>query len=814
MPSERVYCHKVFHKLDTNLTNISYNSFYNFGLTAKLRKRKCKCMKGITKRGIAITLIGILVSRAQFLSMDPIAVAYFAAAYVEKTTRPFLLIGVIFGSATVLPMVEAIKYTFVIILLTIIGNLIENRNKNKSIPLPVFSVIAALVTAGISISKYLLNYSTKEQLFYIALEAVLIICLTLVFSRPIKFLLYGELGQAMDNEQLISMSLLAGLVIYGMPDIGGIEFSLFKTTIFFLILLMGYKYGSGAGAVSGVVCGIVMGLQDYMREDLLPIVALMCCLGIVVGMFREVGRFATAIAYVVSIVGASYLYEEFLMTTTQIGAIVSSVILFLFLPSSMMRRIQGRTERKSDMQFVEQNIQHMTRQKLHGFAESFQKLSGTFHTLSDRRTSLSRQEVDTIFDELSDRLCKDCSNCNTCWKNDFYDTYKATFTILNSVEQNGYICEADVPVAFANRCINLNEFLAETNRSLEIAKVNLNWTNRMAESREAIAGQLGEVAKIIDEFSNDLSDTIAVNSNEEQQIINQLKLNHIQVKQISIMERRNKRQDIYVVARTSKGRCITTKETAIIIGNAIGKKVKPNEGSKNIIAKDYENYVFVEDTAFKTLTGVAKVPRVGESVSGDNFSIMNLDTGDMIMTLSDGMGSGKLACEESESVVELLEQLIDAGFKEESAIKLINSILVSRAESQMFSTVDMSILNLYTGICDFIKIGASTTFIKRDNWVESICSTTLPVGMFSNVDFDGVSKKLYDGDFIVMVTDGVLDCIGVEDKEGELGNIIMSVKSRNPQDIAQQILARAMEYSDNQAIDDMTVLVAGVWKKY
>lgn len=778
-------------------------------------------MKGITKRGIAITLIGLMVSRAQFLSMNPIAVAYFAAAYVEKTMRPYLLIGVIFGSAMVLPMVEAIKYTFVIILLAIIGNLIENRNKNKPIPLPVFAFIAAIVTAGISATKYLLSYNAKEQLLFIALEAVLILCITLVFSRPIKFLLYGDMGQAMDNEQLISMALLAGLVIYGIPDIGGIEFSLFKTTIFFLILIMGYKYGAGAGAISGTVCGIVMGLQEYLnitgmtiKEDFLPIVAVMCCLGILVGIFRELGRFATAVAYCVGIIGVSYLYEEFLLTTTQIGAIVSSVILFLFLPASMMRRIQGRTERRIEMQFIEQNIQDMTRQKLHGFAESFQKLSNTFHTLSETRTSLSRQEVDAIFDDLSDRLCKDCSNCNACWKHDFYDTYKATFSILNSVEQNGYICEADVPVAFAKRCINLSEFLAETNRSLEIAKVNLNWTNRMAESREAIAGQLGEVAKIIDDFSKDLSDTMAVNGIEEQQIINQLKLNHIHVKQISIMERRNKRQDIYVIARTSKGRCITTKETATIIGNAIGKKVKPNEGSKNILTKDYETYVFVEDTVFKTLAGVAKVPRAGESVSGDNFSIMNLETGDMIMTLSDGMGSGKLASEESESVVELLEQLIDAGFKEESAIKLINSILVSRSESQMFSTVDMSIVNLYTGICDFIKIGASTTFIKRDNWVESICSTTLPVGIFNNVDFDGITKKLYDGDFIIMVTDGVLDCIKGDNKEQEIEHIIMSVKSRNPQEMANQILARAMEYSENEAIDDMTVLVAGVWKKY
>ncbi|WP_167955316.1 stage II sporulation protein E [Anaerosporobacter faecicola] len=779
-------------------------------------------MKGITKRGIAITLIGFMVSQAQFLSMNPIAIAYFTAAFIEKTMRPFLLIGVALGSALVLPTVEAVKYTFVIIVLAIVGNLIENRNKNKPIPLVAYAFIAAIITAGITATKYFFTYpSQQQQLIYLALEAVLIVCLAMIFSRPIKFLLYSELGQAMDNEQLISMVLLAGLVIYGLPDLGGLQFSLFKTTVFFIILLMGYKYGAGAGAITGAVCGIVIALREYMniagmtwKEDLLPIIAVMCCLGILVGIFREVGRLPTAIAYSVGIVSASYLYEEFLITTIQVGALVSCVILFLLLPRGMMRRVQGKTDRRMELQFIEQNIQNMTRQKLRGFAESFQKLSSTFHTMSDTKTSLSRQEVDMIFDELSDRLCKNCSNCNTCWKSDFYDTYKATFSILNTVEQTGAICESDVPISFASRCINLQEFLAETNRSLEIAKVNLNWTNRMAESREAIASQLGEVAKIIEDFSKDLSDTLLVNGVEEQRIINQLKLNHIQVKQISIMEKRNKRQDIYVVARTTKGRCITTKETASLVSNVIGKKVKPAEGSKNILAKDYETYVFVEDTAFKTLTGVAKVPRVGESVSGDNFSMMELGTGDMILTLSDGMGSGKLACEESESVVELLEQLIDAGFKEESAIKLINSILVSRSENQMFSTVDMSILNLYTGICDFIKIGASTTFIKRDHWVESICSTTLPVGMFQNVDFDGVSKKLYDGDFIIMVTDGVLDCIQGDEKEKEMEQIILSIKTTNPQDMADQILTKAMEFSDNQAVDDMTVLVAGVWKKY
>lgn len=778
-------------------------------------------MRGITKRGVAITLIGFLVSRTAFLAMDPIAVAFFTAAFAERIMRTYVLIGVIAGSAMVLPTVEAVKYTFVIIILSIIESLYENRNNNKPIALPAFSVIAAAVTAGISLTKYLFRFGTVMQFIYVALESVIILSLSFVFSKTIKFILYARRGQVMGNEELISTAIVAGIAIFSIPNFGLQYFSLFQTVMFFLILVMGYKYGAGAGAITGTTCGIVLGLQQYINfskfevdQNFFSMIAIMCCIGILSGMFREAGRIATALAYVLGIVALHSMSDEFMLTTSLIGAVASAVIVFTLLPKSMMKKIEGQQEQKQNMEFLEENIKNMIRQRLGSFSDSFQKLSTTFHTMTNMKTSLSRQEVDMIFDDLSNRLCKNCNNCSKCWKDDFYDTYKATFNILSAVEEKGEIRKEDIPNAFANRCVNLGAFLSEANRSLEIAKMNMKWSNKMAESREAVADQLGEVAKIIDDFSVDFSEKIFISSSNEDTIKNQLRLCHVQVKQVSIIEKRNKKQSIYITARIGKGRCMTTREAASIISRAIGHKVKPDDSCKNILSKDYETYIFVEDVVFKVLTGVAKVPRQGEKISGDNFSVMPLETGNMILTLSDGMGSGKLACDESESVVELLEQLIDAGFKEDSAIKLINSILVSRSESSMFSTVDMSIINLYTGICEFIKIGASTTYIKRDNWVESISSTTLPVGMFQKVDYDAITKKMYDGDFIIMVTDGVLDCITVEDKEKEMEEIIMSIKSKNPQEVANQILAKAIQYNENKAIDDMTVLVAGIWKKY
>ena len=47
------------------------------------------------------------------------------------------------------------------------------------------------------------------------------------------------------------------------------------------------------------------------------------------------------------------------------------------------------------------------------------------------------------------------------------------------------------------------------------------------------------------------------------------------------------------------------------------------------------------------------------------------------MALSDGMGSGEKACRESTLVMELLEELLEAGFPAKAAIQMINTTSVS-----------------------------------------------------------------------------------------------------------------------------------------
>lgn len=99
------------------------------------------------------------------------------------------------------------------------------------------------------------------------------------------------------------------------------------------------------------------------------------------------------------------------------------------------------------------------------------------------------------------------------------------------------------------------------------------------------------------------------------------------------------------------------------------------------------------------------------------------------MTLvSDGMGSGPGAGEESKAAVELIEKFTEAGFNNMTAINAVNSIMNMKfAEDEKYATLDMNTVDLYSGDISFMKIGAVASFIKSGDSVEEISSKTLPL---------------------------------------------------------------------------------------
>lgn len=762
-------------------------------------------MKGTRKRIVLVHLIGFIIARASFFSMNPLAIGYFTAAYLGETGGGFAFAVAFLGIATSMNQTGVMKYTLTLIATVVLMEI--PLFKNRKVPKPILYGIPAIALCIFSLLEITAGGSITKTVAMAILEAIITVVSAGMFKQAIEYLLQAQKGSRMNNEQMVSVGILIAAVIYAIPDIENVYIAPVETLVYFIILFFTYKYGAGQGAITGAVCGFALSLRGGSITE----VGTLTMMGIVPAVFREMGRFPAAMIYLIMAMLLGNLNVGMELSLQEIGALISAVVLFLLLPSSFIYRMDAAGGTGRQEQLASQNLRKITKIRMKTFSESFLKLSKTLDIITEKQTKLKQKEINRIFEDISEKLCKNCNNCGTCWDQKFQQTYQAACMMFDIAETKGIIKKEDIPVDFLDDCISIEDFISETNRGFEIAKLNHVWQNRISESREVIADQLKEVSTVIQDISGEIYDGAQVSRLEEERIIRRLKAEQILVKEITILEREDKRKEIYLIAACRKGRCVTVKEAAAIITDALGARFKASEATKSVVTKDYENFIFVEDTKFKVLTGVARAMK--ENVSGDNFSILKLETGELMIAISDGMGTGIEAGEESETVMSLLEQMIEAGFKAETAIKLINSSLVLKAEKQTFSTIDMGIINLFTGMCEFIKIGAAAAFIKRENWVETISSTTLPIGMFGNVDYDTVTKKLYEGDIIIMVTDGVLDCIPGDHKEEFMEEMLMELKCHNPQEIANRILNKALSQSDYVPMDDMTVITAGIWLK-
>lgn len=339
------------------------------------------------------------------------------------------------------------------------------------------------------------------------------------------------------------------------------------------------------------------------------------------------------------------------------------------------------------------------------------------------------------------------------------------------------------------------------------------WKSRFMENRVVLAGQLNEMAHIISEVAEEIYNVVDVGEKLEEQIRKRLRREGILSKNILVVEKKEHRIEVYATLKMERGNKVATKEVAELISEACRKNLIPSQEGAVTIGHEYSTVFFEEDAAFRVLTGVARLPKEGEEVSGDNYAFTKVGLGRVVVSLSDGMGSGSRACKESETIIELTEQFLEAGFSGEAVVQMINGAMVARSEEQAISSLDIADIDLYSGVCRFIKVGASTTLIKRDTKVETLVSTSLPLGIFHRQDFDCIEKKLYDEDYIILVTDGVLDRVGGEQPEEALCRIIEKTKRTSPREMSAKILNKVMTMSDKEVKDDMSVLVAGIWKK-
>ncbi|HZK35311.1 MAG TPA: SpoIIE family protein phosphatase, partial [Bacillota bacterium] len=345
-------------------------------------------------------------------------------------------------------------------------------------------------------------------------------------------------------------------------------------------------------------------------------------------------------------------------------------------------------------------------------------------------------------------------------------------------------------------------------------RTNLDWQSRIGDCRQLVADQLSGISRVVTQLAAEIDMEVKFKKNLEESIHLELDRKGIRVREVLVLEKAGASIEVNITKKTCMGKRECSKSVAPIVSRILGKPMSCINRECIQAGRPQCTLRLIESRKFEVTTGIARKAKHGNTVCGDSYSFTPIKDGKYLLALSDGMGSGTRAQEESSAVISLMENFFEAGFDQAITIKTINSVLMLRSRDEMYATADLCVIDLIDASMEFIKIGGVPSFIYNRGRVQIIKNNALPIGILEDVQTDVIGAKLKDEDIIILATDGILDAFSSPgDAEKALASLIADLNTNNPQQIADTIMDRALALSGNKAKDDMTVLAGRVWSK-
>lgn len=336
---------------------------------------------------------------------------------------------------------------------------------------------------------------------------------------------------------------------------------------------------------------------------------------------------------------------------------------------------------------------------------------------------------------------------------------------------------------------------------------------RLWENRQIIREHLAEMAKIMTEVASEVVYFYPMEEKKKRMITGALKEEGIRVENPSYLPRTTGKQAAVVLTLSTEVKGgISGEDVADMVSVLLDRRLQLSVTSPCRVDREPHSFILEEEAGFQVLTGFSRATKENETISGDNFAVIEAEKGRVTVMLSDGTGSGEKAGKDSEHVLDLMEKMIEAGYSIDGAVNLVNTALFVTGEDRNHPTLDICDIDLYEGVCQLRKAGGAATFLKREDRVEQLKAGTLPLGIFQQVDIPSIERQLQDGDYLIMVSDGVIDALKGHDYENTLAEAISGIQEQNPGEIAEKILRMVICAGGGHITDDMTVGVIGIWE--
>jgi len=758
---------------------------------------------------LLIVSVGFLLGRAAMLEgIAPFAAAFFGVVlYLRRDMAFWAMLSLSAGSFWALdPMPAVICAEIAVIYLLYRALVLYEKAELSQAPVVVFSA-----TLIVKLFAVLLDESAGWMPYLLtAVEAALAFVLTLLFVHALPVLTRTRKTAELRHEEWVGAAILLACLLTGLTgwEIYGVAVAGVLSRYF--VAVSAFVGGAALGTSAGVIAGMIMSLSNLGATSEIGLLAFG---GLMAGLLREGGKAASIFGLLLGTSVFALFGTTAADTMASTWATAAASVLLLLTPRSLTdalsRFVPGTTTYAQHQQEYAQKVRDLTAERVEKFSAVFRQLSRSFRQMTQAgdHSGLTR-DLDHFVNEVHQRACANCHRQGMCWDAQFIQTYKLMTDMMTAVERQPDLMPAQLPKSWSRHCVKTPLVLDVLKRQYELYRHDLLWRQQLQDSRYLVADQLSGVSQVMDDLVKEIRREAKQMEAQERQIRDALDHLGLAIQSIDIISLEEGHVDIEMVHAFRTGYDECRKMIAPILTEILGETVTVIGEKTGVPSAHLSTVTFASAKRYEVATGVAGAAKDGDLTSGDSFSMVELGSGKFAVALSDGMGNGVRARMESSSTLSMLEQLLQSGIDERLAVKSVNSILLLRSPDEMFATVDLALIDLYTAHATMLKIGSTPSFIKRGREVIPIAANNLPIGILQDIEIDLLRVQLQPGDTLIMMTDGILDSAGhAVNKEQWMKRVLLELEDDDPQEIADSILDTALRQYPGGVKDDMTVVV-------
>ncbi|MBQ2897160.1 MAG: stage II sporulation protein E [Clostridia bacterium] len=718
-----------------------------------IKNKILSIFKSIRINEIIMLITGFLLGGANVFEGIAVFGVASSISYMKKGFKAFCLAFPVLGYLISYQGIFKTKYIISCVCLCVLREILHKLKKDK-----IFEISALCVYPIVALTQMFISGFSIYDTFVLAIECGILYYFVSFYDSFLNYFSSKMLRRTMKQSELLAIILVA---VVCMTAGGSIELPLGVNPVgvisVFIIMFCALEFSLGVTAISGIVLGLAVSVTN---ENMIFCIGSYSVSALLGGLAKKYGKAGIVFTFIITNALVTFyvngsnevLINLFdILTASAVFAVFPKAIFCTVRDNLMLLMASEKTREARRLQMIKE----FTYRKMSKLSSAFSGLAESLNLCGSKKLK-PREETKMLAHNVAERVCKRCKNLGHCWGKNSAETFDALVSLLAAIERRGWAESYDLPSSFKNMCYSYQALVLETNKVYELYRVNMVWENKLSENKAIISQQLESMSEIVKDLAVELKDSFSFETALEKDIIMILDELGIKIKEVAVIPDKNNHYRVMVTVKDCDGKYLCERIMLTAIEKIVGRKMKVSHSAckDGLCMAEY-----TEKEKFGISTGISRIRPDNETVSGDSYAVITPGEGKTIIALSDGMGVGQKAAEESKAAIDLLDKLLNAGIDRDAAIKLINSVLILKSYDESFATLDMLVFDMYTGIGEFIKTGGVASYIKRGNNVITVNSGSLPTGIIGTCDASNYKVALKEGDVVVILSDGVTDAL-------------------------------------------------------